>query len=68
MPRSGYKSVTIPEQAYALAKMLVNLGLEESIGKAVANAMKEYVSRREQLIREVKAVRQKFSHLSKEGI
>jgi predicted CopG family antitoxin len=61
MPLSGYKSVTVPEEAYALAKELVRLGLEENMGKAFANAIKEYVKKREELIKGIQAVKQKWS-------
>ena len=58
---SGYKSVTVPEEAYKLAKQLAKLGLEDNIGKAFANAIKEYAKRRERLIKELQEVRKKWS-------
>lgn len=61
MPLSGYKSVTVPEEAYKLAKQLAKLGLEDNIGKAFANAIKEYAKRRERLIKELQEVRKKWS-------
>lgn len=65
MPLSGFKSVTVPEEAYAQAKQLTSLGLEESIGKAFHNAIKEYVEQRKTLIKELRSVRDKWS---KKGI
>lgn len=61
MPLSGYKSVTVPETAYSKAKQLANLGLEESIGKAFENAIKEYTEKREGLIKELCSVKEKWS-------
>jgi len=61
---SGYKSVTVPEEAYKLAKQLAKLGLEDNIGKAFANAIKEYAKRREGLIKELQEVRKKWSQTS----
>jgi len=55
------KSVGIPEEIYALAEKLVRLGLEENMGKAFANAIKEYVKKREELIKGIQAVKQKWS-------
>jgi hypothetical protein len=60
MPLEGYKSVTVPEEAYTLAKQLARLGLEENIGKAFANAIKEYAKKREELIKELQAVKAKW--------
>lgn len=60
MPLRGYKSVTVPEEAYSLAKQLARLGLEENIGKAFANAIKEYAKKREGLIQELQAVKAKW--------
>jgi len=61
MPLSGYRSVTIPEEAYCKAKELINLGLEESIGKAFENAIKEYTEKRQGLIKELCAVKDKWA-------
>ena len=61
MPLNGFKSVTVPEKAYSLAKQLINLGLEESIGKAFDNAIKEYAEKRHELIKELKTVKEKWS-------
>jgi hypothetical protein len=61
MPLEGFKSVTVPEEAYSEAKQLTILGLEETIGKAFANAIKEYVERRQELIKELRSVRDKWS-------
>jgi len=61
MPLEGFKSVTVPEEAYSEAKQLIRLGLEESIGKAFSKAMKEYTAKRQQLIEELKAVKEKWS-------
>jgi len=61
MPLNGYKSVTVPEEAYDLARQLARLGLEENIGKAFANAIKEYAKKREELIEELQAVKDKWS-------
>jgi len=62
MPLNGYKSITVPEEAYTSAKQLVNLGLEENIGKAFTNAIREYAKKREELIRELQAVKVKWSN------
>jgi len=62
MPLEGFKSVTVPEEAYNQAKQLTRLGLEESIGKAFSKAIQEYTSKREQLIKELTAIRQKWSN------
>jgi len=61
MPLNGYKSVTVSEEAYTLAKQLARLGLEENIGKAFANAIKEYAEKRKELIGELQAVKAKWS-------
>jgi hypothetical protein len=50
MPLSGFKSVTVPEEAYCKAKQLTNLGLEKSIGQAFENAIKEYMQKRQGLM------------------
>jgi hypothetical protein len=60
MPLSGYKSVTVPEEAYCKAKELISLGLEESIGKTFENAIKEYAENRQGLVKELKAVKDKW--------
>lgn len=60
MPLSGYKSVTVPEEAYNLARQLAKLGLEDTIGKAFANAMKEYGKKREEVIEELLSVKAKW--------
>ena len=60
MPLSGYKSVTVPEDAYNLAEQLTNLGLEENLGKVFANAIKEYAKKREEVIKELEAVKAKW--------
>lgn len=65
MPLNGFKSVTVPEEAYTQAKQLTRLGLEDSIGKAFHNAIKEYVKKRETLIKELRSVRDKWT---KKGI
>lgn len=61
MPLNGYKSVTVPEEAYNLARQLTKLGLEDTIGKAFANAIKEYAKKREDYIQELLAVKAKWS-------
>jgi hypothetical protein len=61
LPLNGFKSVTVPEEAYCRAKQLASLGLEESIGKAFENAIKEYTEKREGLIRELSSVKEKWS-------
>lgn len=61
MPLKGFKSVTVSEEAYKQAKQLTNLGLEESIGKAFANAMSEYREGKEELIEELLSVKAKWS-------
>lgn len=61
MPLNGYKSVTVPEEAYNLARQLAGLGLEDNIGKAFANAIKEYVEKRKQYIQELLSVKAKWS-------
>ena len=63
MPLPGYKSVTVPEEAYVLAKQLTKLGLEESIGKVFANAVKEYAKKREKLIKELQEVKARWIQL-----
>lgn len=62
MPLEGFKSVTVPEEAYSQARQLTRLGLEESIGKAFSKAMKEYTSKRQQLIKELISVKKKWSN------
>lgn len=57
----GYKSVTVPEEAYKMASQLTKLGLEETIGKAFAAAMEEYMVKRDPMIREYLAVKEKWS-------
>jgi hypothetical protein len=61
MPLEGYKSVTVPEEAYNLAKQLARFGLEENIGKAFTNAIKEYAEKRAELIKELQRVKAKWS-------
>lgn len=61
MPLQGFKSITVPEEAYGQARQLTRLGLEDNIGKAFANAIKEYVERRKKLIEELVSVREKWS-------
>ena len=61
MPLNGYKSVTVSEEAYNLARQLAKLGLEDTIGKAFANAMKEYVKKREEYMQELISVKAKWS-------
>ncbi len=61
MPLDGFKSVTVPEEAYSKAKQLITLGLEESLGKAFYNAISEYVEKRKALIDELRSVRKKWS-------
>lgn len=61
MPLNGFKSVTVPEEAYIKAKQLTKLGLEESLGKAFHNAITEYVEKRKKLIGELRSVREKWS-------
>jgi len=61
MPLNGFKSVTVPEEAYSRAKQLTSLGLEESIGKAFENAIKEYTEKREGLIKELCSVKEKWA-------
>jgi hypothetical protein len=61
MPLNGFKSVTVPEDAYCKAKQLTSLGLEESIGKAFDNAIKEYAEKRQALIKELCAVKEKWT-------
>jgi len=50
------KSVGIPEEIFALAEKLVQLEIEPNISKAFANAMKEYIKNRKELIE----LREKF--------
>ena len=50
------KSVGIPEETFALAEKLVQLEIEPNISKAFANAMKEYIKNRKELIE----LREKF--------
>jgi hypothetical protein len=40
---------------------LARLGLEENIGKAFTNAIKEYAKKREDLIKELQTVKAKWS-------
>ena len=61
MPLNGYKSVTVPEEAYNLARQLAKLGLEDTIGKAFANAIKEYVKKREECIQELTSIKAKWT-------
>ena len=61
MPVPGYKSVTVPEEAYKLAEQLAKIGLEESISKAFSNAIKEYAKGREGLIKELQEIRKKWN-------
>jgi predicted CopG family antitoxin len=61
MPLNGFKSVTVPEDAYKQAKQLASLGLEENIGKAFANAIRDYVEKKQQLINELLSVKEKWS-------
>lgn len=61
MPLIGFKSVTVSEEAYEQAKQLTTLGLEKSIGKAFANAIKEYREGREEMIEELLSVKAKWS-------
>lgn len=61
MPLNGFKSVTVPEEAYEQARQLTKLGLEESIGKAFANAIKEYMCKREEMVNELLSVKAKWS-------
>lgn len=61
MPLNGYKSVTVPEEAYEKAKQLASLGLEENIGKAFANAINEYAEKREGLMKDLLSVKAKWS-------
>jgi prefoldin subunit 5 len=61
MPLNGFKSVTVPEEAYCEAKQLISLGLEKSIGKAFENAIKEYSEKRQGLIKELKTVKEKWN-------
>ncbi len=61
MPLNGFKSVTVSEEAYDQAKQLTKLGLEESIGKAFANAIKEYLEGREEMIKELLSVKAKWA-------
>lgn len=63
MPLSGFKSITVSEEAYEHAKQLKKLGLEESIGKAFANAMKEYMEGKEEMIEELLSVKAKWSQI-----
>ena len=53
----------MPIEAYEQARQLKELGLEKSIPKAFANAMKEYRARREKVIEELLSVRTKHSEL-----
>jgi len=68
LPLKGFKSVTVPEEAYVLAKRLVEVGLEENIGEAFSNALKEYVKRREQAIKELEAVKAKWKSTLEEVV
>jgi hypothetical protein len=61
MPLSGFKSVTVSEEAYSQAKQLTSLGLEESIGKAFYNAIREYADKRQGLIKELRSVKEKWA-------
>ena len=61
MPLNGFKSVTVSEEAYEQARQLAKLGLEESIGKAFANAIKEYREGRAEMIEELLSVKAKWS-------
>lgn len=61
MPLNGFKSVTVSEEAYEQAKQLTKLGLEDSIGKAFANAILEYREGREEMIEELLSVKAKWS-------
>jgi len=61
MPLNGFKSVTVSEEAYEQAKQLTKLGLEDSIGKAFANAIKEYREGRGEMIEELLSVKAKWS-------
>jgi hypothetical protein len=61
MPLNGFKSVTVPENAYCQAKQLTTLGLEKSIGKAFENAIKEYTDKRQGLIKELRSVKEKWA-------
>ena len=65
MPLTGFKSVTVPEEAYCQAKQLTSLGLEKSIGKAFENAIKEYSEKRKELIEELHAVKEKWTKIDK---
>ena len=53
--------MTVPEEAYNLARQLTKLGLEDTIGKAFANAIKEYAKKREEYIQELLSVKAKWS-------
>ena len=61
MPLNGYKSVTVSEEAYVQARELAKLGIEESIGKAFANAINEYMIKRRGMINELTSVKDKWS-------
>ena len=61
MPLNGFKSVTVPEEAYEQARQLAKLGLEESIGRAFANAISEYMHKREDMVNELLSVKAKWS-------
>jgi len=61
VPVNGFKSVTISEEAYEQAKQLVKFGVEKSIGKAFANAIKEYMEDKEEMIEEMLSVKAKWS-------
>ena len=60
MPTGAYKSATIPEEAWRMAKMLVELGLEPSIGKALTHALKEYIERRKDIIEKMNKVKEEW--------
>jgi len=62
LPLSGFKSVTVPEVAYNKAKQLINLGLEDSLGKAFLNAINEYTKKRQRYIEELETVKTKWSN------
>lgn len=61
MPLNGFKSVTVSPETYEVARRLVNLGIERNLGQVFANAVKRYAQEKQEMIREIEAVKEKYA-------
>ncbi len=61
MPLNGFKSVSIPEEAYRIAESLVKNGLATSLSNAFDLSVAWYFKQKEPMVKEIEAVKKKYA-------